>query len=313
MDDVYANGIQLALDEGLSAGIAKISSELATLERALVGSEIMLAPLHAFAGGIEISAGAELARPARQGSLVLGPLAPADDVPPSVEETPPVGNQVSPTLVAVRVSQQTADQDHPERAFGVMPAILASLYNFNTAEPDSMGSQVRQNPERQTEAPSWDVQRWVELHEYPAAATPEHDYVPTPKVTPDNRLPLSFAPVREPNQILQTDNEWVDASPFARVAPELPMAPFPRTRANLSQMMSALPLSHSGSSGFMQAPTAAQQPTSTSNPPSQGDVFLDGARVGRWIVNMLAREASRPQSGATPFDARMGPSWPGMA
>lgn len=42
-----------------------------------------------------------------------------------------------------------------------------------------------------------------------------------------------------------------------------------------------------------------------------GDVFLDGERVGQWLGELLAREASRPLSGATGFDPRLSPSWPG--
>jgi hypothetical protein len=40
-------------------------------------------------------------------------------------------------------------------------------------------------------------------------------------------------------------------------------------------------------------------------------VFLDGARVGRWMSDRLARDVDRPQSGMTGFDPRLGPAWPG--
>jgi len=55
------------------------------------------------------------------------------------------------------------------------------------------------------------------------------------------------------------------------------------------------------------APVAA----ATSTGPAQGDVFLDGARVGRWMSDRLARDVDRPQSGMTGFDPRLGPAWPG--
>lgn len=55
------------------------------------------------------------------------------------------------------------------------------------------------------------------------------------------------------------------------------------------------------------APTAA----ASSSGPAQGDVYLDGARVGRWMSNRMAREAERPQAGVTGFDPRLSPAWPG--
>ena len=38
--------------------------------------------------------------------------------------------------------------------------------------------------------------------------------------------------------------------------------------------------------------------------PTQGDVYLDGALVGRWMARTLAAEAGRPASGGTAFDPR---------
>jgi len=56
------------------------------------------------------------------------------------------------------------------------------------------------------------------------------------------------------------------------------------------------------------APPAAQ---ATQGGPTGGDVFLDGARVGTWLADHLAREAGRPQMGSTGFDPRLTPAWPG--
>lgn len=43
----------------------------------------------------------------------------------------------------------------------------------------------------------------------------------------------------------------------------------------------------------------------------RGDVFLDGHRVGRWLSDLLSREALRPPSGGSAFDPRLSPAWPG--
>jgi hypothetical protein len=43
----------------------------------------------------------------------------------------------------------------------------------------------------------------------------------------------------------------------------------------------------------------------------EGDVFLDGTLVGRWMSSYLAREAGRASAGPTGFDARRNPLMPG--
>jgi hypothetical protein len=55
------------------------------------------------------------------------------------------------------------------------------------------------------------------------------------------------------------------------------------------------------------APPAREATSST----LQGDVYLDGTRLGQWVADRLARDAGRPQSGTTGFDPRLGPAWPG--
>jgi hypothetical protein len=42
-----------------------------------------------------------------------------------------------------------------------------------------------------------------------------------------------------------------------------------------------------------------------------GEVTLDGARVGRWMADQLARGAARAPSGGTGHDPRQGMVWPG--
>jgi hypothetical protein len=44
---------------------------------------------------------------------------------------------------------------------------------------------------------------------------------------------------------------------------------------------------------------------------SEGDVYLDGMRVGRWMVDTLSRQAARAPAGRAAFDPRLGMTWPG--
>jgi hypothetical protein len=46
--------------------------------------------------------------------------------------------------------------------------------------------------------------------------------------------------------------------------------------------------------------------------PHGGDVFLDGAKVGRWMSRFLNREAERASAGPTSFDPRRGRLLPGV-
>jgi hypothetical protein len=40
--------------------------------------------------------------------------------------------------------------------------------------------------------------------------------------------------------------------------------------------------------------------------PMEGDVYLDGTLLGRWMARTLAAEAGRPASGNAAFDPRRG-------
>ena len=67
------------------------------------------------------------------------------------------------------------------------------------------------------------------------------------------------------------------------------------------------------------APPSPQPASFAPPPPSlpaitlQGDIILDGARVGRWMTSSLARQAARPPAGPTGPDPRQTPLWSGQA
>ena len=56
---------------------------------------------------------------------------------------------------------------------------------------------------------------------------------------------------------------------------------------------------------------AAPPPAATSAGPTEGDVYLDGALVGRWISRFLTQAAGRASAGPTGFDPRRGRLLPG--
>ena len=148
----------------------------------------------------------------------------------------------------------------------------------------------------------------------PAAApgAPRADQVPTlpdagpVAVEPAPRLPPPVAPSVRASPAMADPSTWVPAfrttlasgsEHRAKVdGSEIPVAP------STSPARSVAPRRHEA------GPEAT---TAGASGPAQGDVFLDGARVGHWLGEMLARAAGGPARGSTGFDSRMGPRWPG--
>lgn len=54
-----------------------------------------------------------------------------------------------------------------------------------------------------------------------------------------------------------------------------------------------------------------EDPIEGASPSVQGTVFLDSASFGRWVVDHLTREITRPANGMTGFDPRITASYPG--
>ncbi len=61
-----------------------------------------------------------------------------------------------------------------------------------------------------------------------------------------------------------------------------------------------------------QTPSADPQSNpSDAQPYQEGRLILDGAVLGRWIIDHLTREIDRPTAAGTAVDPRMGRNWPG--
>jgi hypothetical protein len=319
MEEAYTIGIRFALDDGVSAGIAVISNDLVMLERAVTGSEMKLARLHAFSSSAERSAAADIVRPAKQGAAVIGPLGPpANMTQPGNRAQLVVVPQLLPTRQAAPVARVPA-----------APSLgMDLLSDITDLARTSMGPPKRDDaPQAAALAPN-DV-LLIEHHEHLASHEAEREGAPP--LTPLLTMPTSFAPDAKLMPMVQSRGTdfagWSPVQPpgkefggwSAPVVP--PVSPVvssqigPSTAVAPVATMPTVTMPTAASQAPAPVPTTvvAQHPAQATSGPSQGDVFLDGIRVGRWMTNMLAREAARPQSGATPFDARMGPSWPGMA
>jgi len=102
------------------------------------------------------------------------------------------------------------------------------------------------------------------------------------------------------------------AVPSAPVLATVPAAPVAPVAADVPQPR--LAAQNTPAPGGAVAPEGAEPAESQgSGPagPAQGDVFLDGMLVGRWMSRHLSREAGRASAGPTGFDSRRNALLPG--
>jgi hypothetical protein len=185
----------------------------------------------------------------------------------------------------------------PSRSAPVTPMPPISAPPASIIETDhSFHLNVAASPEATPGTQPSVIRRETPSSASPVFATPPVSLMPVSSPQrPVAALPR-LAPVRPPAEPDATqgertpDGRWSEASPvapsFRFLAADPPSAP---------SMM----------------PSAAPPPTETRSEPMQGDVYLDGTRLGRWMVDHLAREAGRPPAGTTNFDPRLSVTWPG--
>lgn len=311
MEDAYTIGIRLALDDGVSAGIAAISGDLAALDRAVAGSAMGLDRLRAFSSGVGVSAAADMQRVARQGGQVMQPLA-----PPLEEKVPAtsaradamtVPSQAAPVTIAV--TPPTAAPAMRSLAPMLLPA-APSLPDFAAFAPGP--SAPTQPDTAPTAAAAPTIVRVIEHHRQLVTHEIGRSLVPhsadPPNVSPSG---IPVAPLRT---IVPPLSVPVPETGGVSLAPAAPPAMVAATMAptSVTAPTSGAPIAvPPPAMTTRQSATPLLPAAQVAAGPSQGDVFLDGLRIGRWVTDALTREAARPSAGSTPFDPRMGPSWPG--
>jgi hypothetical protein len=90
------------------------------------------------------------------------------------------------------------------------------------------------------------------------------------------------------------------ASPFASVAPAV---------SQQAEMAGAQAVVDEA----QHPPAMSRQTLETAAEPRQGLLILDGSQLGRWIMDRIARQVSRPLAGMTGIDPRISPTFPGAA
>jgi len=272
MEDAYTVGIRLALEDGVSAGVAAIAADLSKLDGQIAATSRDLAALGKMAGIAMPSLAPEATTFGRVGARASQPSAPDD---------------------AGALSTPSAEQAHGSEPVSIagVPAAPSEIDApaapmAPTETPQTSAPPVA--PSLAAFAPSVTVTAQTQVPASTAAASVERTHVQRERHT--------LREIERREQLAPPAVERIGFAPVAQaVAPvaAAPVAPVSAVAAPASQPMEAAA-----------APSASGGPT-------QGDVYLDGMRVGRWMANSMARAASRPQGGATGFDARMSPVWPG--
>ncbi len=313
MEEAYVIGIRLALDNGISAGLAGITTELATLDRAIAGTTESLRLLSMLSPATQAAAG--------QTPITPQP-APATPAPPSDAPLPPSHlpqRQALPEITPSRAGQGPLPLSPVSRS--VKPQLPSeSPPSLPVAPSQPLPASVPPlilTPQSVAAPPATRVGPPI-LHfqlpslEQPTLPTSPHILGPSPQ--PITAAPTSARAPRQDTALLPstapTRNQPISAAHPAAFAPSQPASP-----ANLPAAPS-LPPPFAAMPSAIAPQVAPQSPAAphaiaSSPAPTGGDVFLDGARVGHWLAQHLANITNRPPSGATGFDPRLGPVWPG--
>ena len=238
----------------------------------------------------------------------VAPQGPAKLAPPSAPAGPSV-----PAAVQI-VSKVAADPPTASR----QPPVAAAMPLLATRPPDVAVPLLAAPPPRAARA---------------LLVTPGSPAAPArlPPAVPHLQQPSPVPPPRHTGHSQHVASHHAQA-PSRR---DSPVEPAPRPRADSpvhTGHHAAVPQAQPSTSAraaapagqSVLAPTSAPQPTRTSSfapPPTpseqtitlQGDIILDGARLGRWMTSSLARQAARPPAGPTGPDPRQTPLWSGQA
>jgi len=340
MIDAYTIGITLALDDGVSSGIAAIRKELMLLDGAVKSAASAMSGMHALAGVADwtrfgdipakslarpVSTAVPVAAdtlqalepavpPVQSSSAAPTPEWPADCVRPftpmSMPATAEVTVRPAPVFVGITPPPATVRPDAPPSRKTAQVVSALPVAAAPTVPP----------PPPRAEAPS-----------APAAVLPEKLAVLASRILPERLAGTSVPPLQAP---ATTAPQRAPLPP----RPELPLASIPTV---YPQDPPSAPFAVIQTSAAIETGIAAQQaapsptPKSRAAPPqdaqddrrsveppplpdaapqlAQADLYIDGAVLGRWVTRHLERQLIRPPSGIAAVDPRLTPGWAGPA
>lgn len=339
MIDAYEIGIQLLLQDDVSAGLVVINQGLAEVDRAIAATSADLAGLVREAS--QATKAVASATPGRVGSAVLpqsSVVSPAENV-----GAPGLGRAMGPAPARV-ASALTAPGEPIRGETVVAPVSLATALPANAVERTAVDHPVEAVAPRSPVspiAPSSEVSTAArELTPERVASTPSVSPEPavvTPSIRaePQEAIPASTGtapggrPALAPLPNVFRETALVSNAPVAMTASVNQSRVAAQTGGGQVALQQAAPQVPSrqrerpvaswGTSAQQGQARREMRPAERAAAPaasardqggsSGGSVMLDGRLVGQWLADHMGREASRPPSGTTFFDPRQTPAW----
>ena len=359
MIEAYEIGIKLALQDGISEGIAAIRRDLGSLDQAIAQTTLRLDALQrigaralaASQGRVEQAVSGPL--PRRPAAVMVPPAPPGESeasATTSPVEVAPAGSTRAPAarvpasapVPAPSTPTQIGQTGSASPLVSPRPDVVAAPAVVRAAIPAADVAQGVIGPKPAERSPMAPAPRTVSAGEPASAgagivrqAVPElrtRGFVAPGGERPQGRVLRPMVPDALPAPERRTlAAPQAPAEPGSRAAPppqartgEARGVRLPRPAAVPDMPATRIsPVAGGPAALAPPVPPAAQRPAPSYAPPAsssraressmRGDVFLDGARVGRWMSEQMARDAGRPNTGPTGFDPRRSAAWPGAA
>lgn len=293
MIDAATIGITLALQDGVSDGIAAIRRDLSALDRATDGTAINLGRLSALAATLQ---NGPLSRLTETLSRAANSALPRAETP---SRAPPDTNETAmPAAPFTAPAEHTAPANTPA---GIRPAPLP---------PSTLQEQRRRDDAAAPPA----IASFAPQTPVPILAGPSPPVLPTTAPSPLVVPTSTAAATAPPAAARAATNLTFGAPPSApSLAPSQgvgPRAAHAPSRPNGDFYRQAAPIAAADTA---HASAPATNRDSQTDDAKTGRIIMEGYELGRWMTDRLTREASRPPAGATGFDPRLSPAWPGAA
>ena len=347
MEDAYVIGIRLALEDGISAGLAAIQGELATLDIAIAATTAHLAQLHAVAALPDLRPRATPPELVAQPSPQPTPAGSQNQVTRSADPAVPAAAQ-PPTSAPLPFGRALPLQSAPPPApvpaapKPMLTPVRDSVVPLAASTSPAAAPRPLSSPLPLREGPGEGSRRVdpVQAAQAVSAApvVPVVASIPAPATVTSSRAPRAWTLDGLAHHGLTQGH----GSAATTRGPSTASHRASHTGAGLTRLRppDAGPRGDSGCSGAFARcapiqqtafappapspmprpaapyappppPPAAHVAAETAVQPTGGPVYLDGHYVGRWVSDHLAREASRPSATTAAFDPRLTPAYPG--
>ncbi len=338
MIDAYEIGIQLLLQEDVSAGLEVINRGLAEVDRAIAATSADLAGLGSQGGAatkaVAAAVGSRAKLPPASGQrpddTIEQPVTREGDAgrtaaPPRTEieakPTPTVTSQVKAAAPDVQAAEPSSPQqsltDQPSETVRRRPPapeqmVPASAPVRNDGAESARDSQQVNSKQAGPEEPASAVSARVE----PAAPSSNSLGAPLARrilpLGPESRgsEKLPHAPLALTASVAQVQRSGTAGGRSERERHQSVSGPAARRERPVAPWSGVDHLGQTSETARSHDKVAAPQPAGRNESESGGGtVMLDGRLVGQWLSEHMGREASRPPSGTSFFDPRQTPAW----